>query len=87
MRADLGGLLLEMARRDAFNPLLLEAKARAAVVIEEEIAALDARVLEPPIVAAAPVVVVQVSSCARCHGEVAAAANFCPFCGAPRGDG
>ncbi len=87
LRADLGGLLLEMARRDTFNLALLETKARAAVAVETEIAALDATLAAPA--ASVPAAVAMPSapaSCGRCHGEVPANANFCPFCGAPRGN-
>lgn len=83
LRADLGGLLLEMARREAFNLPLLESIARSAVAIETEISELDGRLAEPPPQSPAPVP--QPGACERCQGELAAAANFCSLCGAPRG--
>jgi hypothetical protein len=97
LRDDLGGLVIEMARRDRFNHPLLERRAGEAVAVERAIHDLDARVAAAglarhPVEAAdtptetelAPAVVVQ---CARCGAGLIGDVNFCGYCGAPRGDG
>jgi hypothetical protein len=92
-RLDLAGLALEMARRDAFNHVLLESRARALVAIEREVAEIDETIGLQPVVAdvaelaelAEPVAVVDPSRCAVCASTLATEANFCPFCGIARG--
>jgi Tfp pilus assembly protein FimV len=96
LREDLGGLAIEMARRDRFNHSLLERRAGEAVAVERAIHELDARVaatglarnpidaegMEETLVTA-PVTVL----CTRCGAGLIGDVNFCGYCGAPRGDG
>jgi hypothetical protein len=92
---DLGGLVVEMARRGAHNQALIERRAIDVVELEHRIGELDALILQatqnrrghvavpalqPALEAAAPAA----SPCARCHALLASDANFCAYCGAPR---
>jgi hypothetical protein len=93
--ADLGGLLVEMARRGSFNHPLAERRAFEVVEIERRIAELDGQIAAatdlrrshvpmpslPPAPAHVPAAH---AACARCSAAFQGDANFCPYCGAPR---
>jgi len=87
LRGDLGGLLIEMARRDHFNLNLLRLKAAEAVRVERRAQEIDgvlavhaagARQTLPP-----GSVAMTASRCATCTGQIPADANFCAYCGTP----
>lgn len=67
---DLGGLILEMARRERFNHEVLELRAREALAIE--------RLLEGEAVDAGDV---PTTPCPRCAAPSPVTANFCAACG------
>ena len=93
--SDLGGLVVEMARRGGHNQALIERRAVDVVELEHRIGEIDTLIaqatlnrrghvavptLQPALEAAAPAA----SPCARCHALLANDANFCAYCGAPR---
>jgi hypothetical protein len=94
--SDLGGLVVEMARRGVHNHALVDRRAADVVELEQRIGELDALILAeagvrrghvavPPLRAqleasAAP----PATPCATCHALLANDANFCAYCGAPR---
>lgn len=92
--ADLGGLVVEMARRGVHNAALVERRAADVVALEHRIAEVDALLLAasqirrghvavpalPPAVEPPPAA----TPCERCHALLAPDANFCAYCGAPR---
>ncbi len=93
--ADLGGLLVEMARRDAFNHTLAERRALEVVELERRIAELDGQIAAatdvrrshlrapaqlPAWTAPSPTPV----QCPSCAGTFQTDANFCPYCGTAR---
>jgi hypothetical protein len=92
--SDLGGLVVEMARRGAHNQALIERRAVDVVELEHRIGELDALILQAtqnrrghvavptlrPALEAAPAA----SPCAHCHALLASDANFCAYCGAAR---
>lgn len=87
LRGDLGGLLIEMARRDRFNQHLLRLRADEAVAVERRALEIDAtlalaaagnRQALPP-----GTVAMTGTQCATCHGAMPADANFCAYCGTP----
>jgi hypothetical protein len=92
--ADLGGLVLEMARRGGLNAALVQRRAADVVALEHRIAEVDALLLAasqirrghvavpalPPAVEPPPAA----TPCERCHALLAPDANFCAYCGAPR---
>lgn len=87
LRGDLGGLLIEMARRDHFNLNLLRLKAAEAVQVERRAQDIDGVLA----VHAAPgrqtlppgTVAVTAARCPTCTGAIPADANFCAYCGTP----
>ena len=93
---DLGGLVVEMARRGFHNHALVERRAADVVELERLIAELDLHILAatavrrghvavPSLFAqleAAPIT--QPTPCAKCHALLVNDANFCAYCGAPR---
>jgi hypothetical protein len=83
LREDLGGLLVEMARRRRFNHPLLERRADDAVAIEQRLAELDAG--PAPATVGTPELVAPVLACGACGAELPAAARFCAQCGAAVG--
>jgi len=93
--ADLGGLVVEMARRGTLNGALVQRRAADVVALEQRIGELDAlilsasqirrgqvsaQVLPPALEPVAPTAV----ACARCHALMPVDANFCAYCGAAR---
>jgi hypothetical protein len=97
IRDDIGGLVIEMARRDRFNHPLVERRAAEAIAVERAMADLDARVaasgqarlpIEPDAVAELEQAPAGVTArCERCGAGLVGDVNFCGYCGAPRGDG
>lgn len=93
---DLGGLVVEMARRGVHNHALVERRAADVVELERHIAELDGRLLAASEVrrghVAVPPLMAQIEAagrpaatpCATCHALLANDANFCAYCGAPR---
>lgn len=93
--ADLGGLVVEMARRGTHNAALVERRAADTVALEHQIAELDALIQTAsqirrgyvPLAALPPApesAVAVATPCARCHALLANDANFCAYCGAAR---
>jgi hypothetical protein len=93
--ADLGGLVVEMARRGMHNAALVERRAADAVALERRIGEIDAllqaaaqirrgHVAVPALPAAQESTAAVPRPCARCHALLATDANFCAYCGAPR---
>ena len=93
---DLGGLVVEMARRGVHNHALVDRRAADVVELERRIAELDGRMLAEADVrrghVAVPTLMTQLDApampaatpCATCHALLANDANFCAYCGAPR---
>jgi hypothetical protein len=92
---DLGGLVVEMARRGVHNHALVERRAAAVVELEQLIAELDRRIVAaadvrrghvavPPLMAQLEAPAAPASPCAVCHALLANDANFCAYCGAAR---
>jgi hypothetical protein len=80
LREDLGGLLVEMARRRRFNHPLLERRADDAVALERRLAELDAG--PAPATVGAPELAAPARACAACGAELPPDARFCAQCGA-----
>ena len=87
LRGDLGGLLIEMARRDHFNFHLLRLRAAEAVAVEQRAKEIDGSLTG--LAAAAQgglpsgTVTMSAKQCERCSGAIPADANFCAYCGTP----
>ena len=92
---DLGGLVVEMARRGVHNHALVERRAADVVELERRIAELDGRIVAasdvrrghvtvPPLMAQLEAPAAAASPCATCHALLVNDANFCAYCGAPR---
>ncbi len=87
LRGDLGGLLIEMARRDQFNFHLLRLRAAEAVAVEQRAKEIDGQLtllaassrqsLPPGTVA------MTAKKCGKCTAAIPADANFCAYCGTP----
>jgi len=93
--ADLGGLVVEMARRGGLNTALVQRRAADVVALEHRIGELDALILNAsqirrghvPVAALPPAVdapAPTATACSRCHALMAVDANFCAYCGAAR---
>lgn len=87
LRGDLGGLLIEMARRDHFNFHLLRLRAAEAVAVEQRAREIDGSIAVQAASAKsalpAGTVAMTAKRCASCSGSIPADANFCAYCGAP----
>ena len=92
---DLGGLVVEMARRGAHNAALVERRAADVVALEHRIGELDTLILTAsqirrghvPVAALPPALqppAAAATPCERCHALLAPDANFCAYCGAAR---
>ncbi len=94
---DLGGLVVEMARRGVHNHALVERRAADVVELERHIAELDGRLLAASEVrrghVAVPPLMAQIEAagrpaatpCATCHALLANDANFCAVLRRPAG--
>ena len=78
---DVGGLAVEMARRDRFRPELLFARANDVLRVEERIHELDGLLMA---VAAAPRGLRTLPTC-RCGAPLLPGSHFCSNCGRPSG--
>jgi Double zinc ribbon len=78
---DVGGLAVEMARRDRFRPDLLFARANDVLRVEERMHELDGLLMA---VAAAPRGVRSLPTC-RCGAPLLPGSHFCSNCGRPSG--
>jgi hypothetical protein len=76
---DVGGLAVEMARRDRFKPDLLLARANEVLSLEQRMHELDGLLLA---VAAAPRGLRSMPTC-RCGAPLLPGAHFCSNCGRP----
>ena len=87
LRGDLGGLLIEMARRDHFNFHLLRLRAAEAVAVEQRAREIDGALAVQSAGARASLpagtVAMTAKRCASCSGSIPADANFCAYCGTP----
>jgi hypothetical protein len=92
---DLGGLVVEMARRGFVNHALVERRAADVVAVEQRLAELDTYIVAAAAVrrshvSVAPLTpqleapVAAATPCATCHALLVNDANFCAYCGAPR---
>lgn len=95
MVTDLGGLVVEMARRNHYHHALLERRAADVVELERRIAELDGLIAAAtevrrghvpvaPLMAQIEAPVTPATPCATCHALLVNDANFCAYCGAPR---
>jgi Double zinc ribbon len=75
---DVGGLTLEMARRDAWNPDLLAARTGEVLAIEERIAELDSMLVAAEAAARG----IGAERCV-CGAPIVRGAHFCSHCGRP----
>lgn len=78
---DVGGLAVEMARRDRFRPELLFARANDVLRVEERMHELDGLLMA---VAAAPRGLRSMPTC-RCGAPLLPGSHFCSNCGRPSG--
>jgi hypothetical protein len=78
---DVGGLAVEMARRDRFRPELLFARANDVLRVEERMHELDGLLMA---VAAAPRGLRTLPTC-RCGAPLLPGSHFCSNCGRPSG--
>ena len=78
---DVGGLAVEMARRDRFRPELLFARANDVLLVEERMHELDGLLMA---VAAAPRGLRSLPTC-RCGAPLLPGSHFCSNCGRPSG--
>lgn len=87
LRGDLGGLLIEMARRDHFNFHLLRLRAAEAVAVEQRAREIDGALAVQAAGGRASLpagtVAMTAKRCANCSGSIPADANFCAYCGTP----
>ena len=86
---DLGGLAMEMVRREQFNAHLIERRAAEAVALERRIVEIDGIVLairdaEGDETLTTSELLAARRACERCH-VLAPDANFCGYCGTARG--
>jgi hypothetical protein len=77
---DLGGLTLEMYRRDDFNDVLIVERCAELVAIEARVSEIDA------IIAGARGLRSQAGAVCACGAPALIGARFCPSCGRPVGD-
>ncbi len=75
---DVGGLALEMARRDAWNPDLLAARTGEVLAIEERIAELDSMLVAAEAAARG----IGAERC-LCGAPIVLGSHFCSHCGRP----
>lgn len=75
---DVGGLALEMARRDAWNPDLLAARTSEVLAIEERIAELDSMLVAAEAAARG----IGAERCV-CGAPIVRGTHFCSHCGRP----
>lgn len=75
---DVGGLAVEMARRNAWNPDLLAARTSDVLAIEERIAELDSMLVAAEAAARG----LGAERC-RCGAPIVRGAHFCSHCGRP----
>jgi Double zinc ribbon len=80
---DVGGLAVEMARRDRFRPELIFERANDVLRVEERMHELDGLLIA---VAAAPRGMRSMPTC-RCGAPLLPGAHFCSHCGRPSGLG
>lgn len=78
---DVGGLAVEMARRDRFRPELIYERANDVVRLEERMNELDGLLMA---VAVAPRGARSMPTC-RCGAPLLPGAHFCSHCGRPSG--
>lgn len=87
LRGDLGGLLIEMARRDQFNFHLLRLRAAEAVAVEQRAREIDGQLTlhaaGQRTTLPAGTVAMTAKKCGSCSGSIPADANFCAYCGTP----
>jgi hypothetical protein len=87
LRGDLGGLLIEMARRDQFNFHLLRLRAAEAVAVEQRAKEIDGQLTLQAASGRqslpAGTVAMTAKKCGKCSGSIPADANFCAYCGTP----
>lgn len=87
LRGDLGGLLIEMARRDQFNFHLLRLRAAEAVAVEQRAREIDGQLTLQAASARqtlpAGTVAMTAKRCGKCTGAIPTDANFCAYCGTP----
>lgn len=87
LRGDLGGLLIEMSRRERFNLPLLRTKAAEAVAVERRAREIDGtlglRAAQGRGVLPVGTVPMRTMLCAQCSAAIPADANFCAYCGTP----
>jgi len=87
LRGDLGGLLIEMARRDQFNFHLLRLRAAEAVAVEQRAREIDGQLTvlaaSERMAIPAGTVAMTAKKCGNCTGAIPADANFCAYCGTP----
>ena len=87
LRGDLGGLLIEMARRDHFNFHLLRLRAAEAVAVEQRAHEIDGSIAAQAAAAQgglpSGMVTMTAKACPNCSGAIPADANFCAYCGTP----
>jgi hypothetical protein len=87
VRGDLGGLLIEMARRDQFNFHLLRLRAAEAVAVEQRAQEIDGQLTVHAATGRASLppgtVAMTAKTCPTCSGAIPADANFCAYCGTP----
>ena len=77
---DLGGLTLEMYRRDDFNDVLVVERCAELVAIEARVSEIDA------VIAGARGLRRPAGSICACGAPILIGARFCPSCGRPLGD-
>jgi hypothetical protein len=82
---DLGGLVVEMARRERMRVDLLKSRASIVLTLDAEIDAVDQSLKTPAAArgraAAAAAPAVEPASCPTCGTTIPAGANYCPSCG------
>jgi Double zinc ribbon len=75
---DVGGLALEMVRRDAWNDELLRSRTAEVLALEERIGELDSMI----VAAEAALRGIGAETC-RCGAPIVRGAHFCSHCGRP----
>ena len=75
---DIGGLALEMVRRDRFREFLLRSRCADVLALEERIRQLDALLAAEAVARVSP----QVERC-ECGAPIVRGAHFCSHCGRP----
>jgi hypothetical protein len=79
---DLGGLTLEMYRRDRFNDVLLVERCSELIAIEARVSEIDALLAGARGLRRRPT-----GDICACGAPILISARFCPSCGRPTGDG